>query len=483
LIVALVAGMAAAKPKSPPSMKALLKEKDMELINRGLQQVGKIAQKAIPFIRQQRADYLTVECALCGIAINEIQGMLVENQTMQNIENFLKSDVCSWMSTFGPMCDDLVNKLPSIANELEHQYTVSAVCIELNYCKHPFIPYKDPEPVPTYTINLDLAPSARFAKVCVNPVYQAVAQFLVDTVNSILPDHGSTLELIGDVLNDYYYPYEFAQEIAGCSSFLGIPTGWATLFNLGYEVSDACTSIVAATPDGTVIHGRNLDFWAGMGFTDSLKNMTYIANFVKGGKTVFQATTFAAFSGVLSGIRPNGFSVTINTRFYPQGLGDMFYEIIAAIEEKNASLVSFLTRETLEHVSTYDAALYDLSNDELIADVFYTVAGSQTNQGAVISRNRINATNVWKLAPPSQWYLVQTNYDHWTQPPWFDDRVVPAENALKAITQKGITMTGMFSVLSVKPVLNLQTTYTIIGIPKNGTWNSWTRWCPFPCVE
>jgi len=306
---------------------------------------------------------------------------------------------------------------------------------------------------------------------------------LVDTVNSILPDHGSTLELIGDVLNDYYYPYEFAQEIAGCSSFLGIPTGWATLFNLGYEVSDACTSIVAATPDGTVIHGRNLDFWAGMGFTDSLKNMTYIANFVKGGKTVFQATTFAAFSGVLSGIRPNGFSVTINTRFYPQGLGDMFYEIIAAIEEKNASLVSFLTRETLEHVSTYDAALYDLSNDELIADVFYTVAGSQTNQGAVISRNRINATNVWKLAPPSQWYLVQTNYDHWTQPPWFDDRVVPAENALKAITQKGITMTGMFSVLSVKPVLNLQTTYTIIGIPKNGTWNSWTRWCPFPCVE
>jgi penicillin V acylase-like amidase (Ntn superfamily) len=41
-------------------------------------------------------------------------------------------------------------------------------------------------------------------------------------------------------------------------------------------VSDACTSIVAQTPDGTVLHGRNLDFWAGMGFTDSLKNLTFI---------------------------------------------------------------------------------------------------------------------------------------------------------------------------------------------------------------
>jgi len=55
-----------------------------------------------------------------------------------------------------------------------------------------------------------------------------------------------------------------------------VPVGWATLFNLGYEVSDACTSIVAQTTDGTIIHARNLDFWAGMGFTDSLKDMAFI---------------------------------------------------------------------------------------------------------------------------------------------------------------------------------------------------------------
>ncbi len=52
-------------------------------------------------------------------------------------------------------------------------------------------------------------------------------------------------------------------------------------------MSDACTSIVAQTTDGKILHARNLDFWAGMGFTDSLKEMTIQVEFQKQGKTVF----------------------------------------------------------------------------------------------------------------------------------------------------------------------------------------------------
>ncbi len=67
-------------------------------------------------------------------------------------------------------------------------------------------------------------------------------------------------------------------------------------------MSDACTSIVAQTTDGKILHARNLDFWAGMGFTDSLKDMTIQVEFQKQGKTVFYATTFAGMAGVLSGM-------------------------------------------------------------------------------------------------------------------------------------------------------------------------------------
>jgi hypothetical protein len=285
------------------------------------------------------------------------------------------------------------------------------------------------------------------------------------------------------MLNDYYFPTELGQEIQGCASQLGVDYGWVALLNLGYEVSDACTSIVAQTPDGKILHARNMDFWDGMGFTDSLKDMAFIVDFQKGGNTVFQATSFAGYVGVLSGMKPNAFSVTIDTRFYPDGLWEMFYEVIAAIEERNASLVSFLSRNVFMNENDFEAAIKNLSDDELIADVYYIIAGVSAGQGAVISRNRINATDVWRLNSPQRWFEVETNYDHWEQPPWFDNRVTPANDAMNAMGQQHLTLDGMFKVLSVKPVLNLQTTYSILACPADGIYRSYLRYCPYPCVE
>jgi hypothetical protein len=108
-------------------------------------------------------------------------------------------------------------------------------------------------------------------------------------------------------------------------------------------------------------------------------------------------------------MRPSGFTVTVDTRFYPQGFSQMFYEFIAAIEERNASLVSFLLRNVFQNCGDFNEALYNLSNDELIADVYYIISGVSSGEGAVISRNRFNATNVWTLdVSAGRWYLVQT---------------------------------------------------------------------------
>lgn len=73
--------------------------------------------------------------------------------------------------------------------------------------------------------------------------------------------------------------------------------------------------------------------------------LAYEAHFQKMGKTTFKATTFAGYVGVLSGFKDKAFSLTVDTRFYPGSIGEMFYEIIAAIIEKNATLVTLLTRD------------------------------------------------------------------------------------------------------------------------------------------
>lgn len=471
-----------ARTSQKPSLKVFVQENN--LVEK-LDNLGSLVGRVRRVAQEKKLGDLTVECALCGIAINELEGFLIENLTLAEIESKLKQDVCTLFSgSIQQACDGLVDKLPYILNRLEQQWGVSAICIDLGFCTNAFPPYPDPEPVPTYVVNLDLPPSQRWTKICSISGYRATAQFLVNTVKALAPDVFWALNEVGQILNDWYFRADYSQEIQGCSTALQIPVGWGALFNLGYEVSDACTSIVAQTKDGTVLHGRNLDFWAGMGFTDSLKNLTFIADFQSGGKTQFKTTGFAGYVGALSGIKPGGFSVTIDTRFYPGGIGQLFWEVIAAIEERNASMVSFLSRDVLTTKSDFGSALNALSNTELIADVYYILAGSKSGQGAVISRNRMNATDVWLLDPAGgRWFEVQTNYDHWQQPPWFDDRVVPANNALKALGQSRLSLDALFSVLSVKPVLNIQTTYTILAVPRNGTYMSWTRWCPFPCVE
>lgn len=54
-----------------------------------------------------------------------------------------------------------------------------------------------------------------------------------------MPGHGKAINEIGETLNEVYFPKEYAEEIQGCAVAMGVPVGWASLFNIGYEVSDA----------------------------------------------------------------------------------------------------------------------------------------------------------------------------------------------------------------------------------------------------
>jgi len=374
-----------------------------------------------------------------------------------------------------------VDSLPVILSGLENQWSVSVVCVDLKLCTQPFNPPPDPQPIPRYTLNLDLPPVQRWSQICAMPQIKQNANYLYTVFTTLFPD--GALGTLGKEICDLYFPYEYSQEIIGCADQLGIPYGFLTLFNLGYEVSDACTSIIAQSTDGKIYHARNMDFWAGMGFTDTLKDLAILVDFQKGGKTVFSSASFAGMVGLLSGFKSGGFSVTVDTRFYPGGIGELFYEIIAAIEENNSSLVSFLLRDVFEKENNYQSALSNLINGELIADVYYIIAGVSADEGAVISRNRTGADDVWVLSYPQRWYEVETNYDHWEQAPWFDNRIDPANDAMNAMGLNNISLQNMFKVLTVKPVFNLQTTYTILSCPATGEFSAYTRYCPYPCVE
>eukprot|EP01139_Manchomonas_bermudensis_P005195 Amastigsp_a174796_375.p2 type:complete len:499 gc:universal Amastigsp_a174796_375:1511-15(-) len=432
--------------------------------------------------RNEPDDSMTMKCAVCGIAMNEIEGLLAENMTMDEIQAKLTADLCDKLSgELALACSFLVKELPVVVTFVDNRWDVSVACIDLGLCTNDFPNRPETVGVPTYVIDLDVAPLERWTAVCSNTTYVEYWNDMVNFIVNGLPDHGAKIDEVGRLLNSLLNA-EYAQEMQGCAQALGISYGWVTILNVGYEASDACTSAVIQNTDGTILHGRNLDFWAGGAFTQTLKELALNVEFQQGGVTQYTTATFAGYAGALSVLAPT-FAATIDTRFYPNGILQLFDEIIVALKERNATLVAFLTRDAAASTTSWTDAVALLSSQPLIADVYYTVSGVNPDEGIVLARNRESVANSTQLdAANGKWYVAVTNYPWWEPQPLVDDRLIPLYDHLAAYGPS-LDLDDLFEIFSEKPTLNIQTTYTFMSIPAQGVIQTFTRNCPYPCTQ
>jgi N-acylethanolamine-hydrolysing acid amidase len=336
-------------------------------------------------------------------------------------------------------------------------------------------------PAPRYVVNLDLAPKDRWTHVVAD--YKADLQFLLKQMKAMVPPAALRLtSMIGDNV-EKYLPHPYSLEIVGVSLAGGLTVGDMVLANIIYELTayspsgligrKACTSIVAEALNGTMYHGRNLDY----SFAAILRNMTAIVDFQSGGKTVYTGTTFVGYVGLLTGQRPHAYTITLNQR----NEGYWWMNALVAIIAGGRGVAAFLIRDTLADTSlSFDDAVQKLAYDPLVAPCYLIVGGVMSTEGVVITRNRIAALNIWWLnTSQSHWFLVETNYDHWEQPPKYDDRRGPAIKEMNEIGRDNISTASLYHVLSTPPVLNDGTTYTVTmsaSIPE--LYSVWIRYYP-----
>ena len=317
----------------------------------------------------------------------------------------------------------------------------------------------------TYTINLDLPPEQRWKQVAED--YTEGILNLVKEIKQMVPPGAITLvDIIGaDV--EKYIPYPYSMEIVGlATSIKGVSVGEIVLGNTLYEVTAfghggkaearACTSIVAEALNGTIFHGRNLDY----SFGGVLRDLTIVVNFQQSGKTVYTGTTFAGMVGLLSGMKPHGYTITLDER----DQGDWWMNALEALVAGTHGVAAFHIRDAVSNSTmTYDDAVRLLAYKPLIAPCYIIIGGTKPKEGIVITRDRIAAVDLWMLdAEADRWFLVETNYDHWVPPPASDNRRDPAIKAVNELTRLGIGWGGLYSVLSTPPVLNNGTIYTVI---------------------
>lgn len=158
-----------------------------------------------------------------------------------------------------------------------------------------------------------------------------------------------------------------------------------------YEFSTfkACSALLVRTPEGKVLHGRNLDFemW------DVLSKLLVNVEYYRDGKKLFSVDTIVGSVFALTAIKPGAFSVNVDTRYAKH-----FTDDLISILADNAIPTCWLLRKVLEEETTFNGALKRLKTTRVGGPVYYILAGTGPNDGVVIERDVDSVHAMYELS-------------------------------------------------------------------------------------
>jgi acid ceramidase len=245
--------------------------------------------------------------------------------------------------------------------------------------------------VPTYTVDLELPEERRWVEVIA--AEEAAAGRLVAEAAR---EFDRIPEFVRRVFSRVYHLSGglYRGEIQAWADALGVSAATVTLLNCAYELSHlrwprpfGCTAGIRQVEGLGLIHVRNLDWPLG-----GLGDATCLFRFRRGARE-FLVVGAPGQVGVLSGMLPGAYSVTINWA-PPAGVPTFRFG------------PAFLLRDTLETRNSYATAVETLRTTPVSASVFFTVCGTEADQACVIERTPRSAI-VRPLKGPA---LVQANH-------------------------------------------------------------------------
>jgi hypothetical protein len=243
-----------------------------------------------------------------------------------------------------------------------------------------------------------------------------------------------------------------------------------------FPIRFGCTGIIATDKDdGTVYHGRNLDF----SFAKYLQAMTYTGIFTKGGAEVFRAQTIAGYASILTGMRkgPNGFTIEINTRFASH-LGDNGKMFRNLFKEKR-EISGWTKRKILENHDNYEDAVEAFSNTPYPASEYNIISG--VKKGVILARDPDGVAYKLPLEESENNYIIMTNFDY----PWNDVKELFDPTSVKGLGHSRrkdaqkildaapvITPELIFSTMNDDGVMAKETIFQVVMNVEKGLWNA-----------
>jgi predicted choloylglycine hydrolase len=324
--------------------------------------------------------------------------------------------------------------------------------------------------VPAYTIDLDEPESSRWGEVIAKE--KAVAVRLVEEAAK---EFGKVPEILRWVFAHLYQVMGglYQDEIAAWSDGLSVTLGTATMLNCAYELSHlrwpklfGCTAGVRFIEGIGMVHVRTLD-WP----LPSIADATRLFQFRRGSRE-FVVVGACGHVGVLSGMLPGAYSVTINWA-PPAGFPTFDFG------------PTFLLRDTLEKCDTFDAVVKTLCDTRLSTSVFFTICGAEKGQACVIERTQREAmvrhlTN--GVVAQANHHVAQKfvnnnkNLAEVEEESFEGDSVCRIDSLAQALKQSAsCSFDELAELLNRPPVLNQYTCQQMIFCPATGTVRVWPK--------
>eukprot|EP00930_Biecheleria_cincta_P063626 TRINITY_DN4916_c0_g1_i2.p1 TRINITY_DN4916_c0_g1~~TRINITY_DN4916_c0_g1_i2.p1 ORF type:complete len:401 (+),score=55.10 TRINITY_DN4916_c0_g1_i2:51-1253(+) len=328
--------------------------------------------------------------------------------------------------------------------------------------------------VPSFDIHLETAPELRWAEV--TRYYMTDILAMGETFNRTLHNKFADdyLKEWVDVLNSRVPKY-FLDELRGMEKIINSPLWTADrlmLFNNLYELESPtmCSGILAAQQDGTVIHGRNMDysFLYKMpdGSTHDWPDVTYDVNFWREGKKIITMVGWPLLVGAHTAMRYDGWTFEQNTRTTNN------HSLNLEAAKQGALPFAMQIRHLLQTIPDFSTALAKIASTNWMAPQYFIMAGAGKFEGAVLTIDR--APEHLATTPPIQridaakgiWHLLQTNDDVNKAPG--DPRRPLTEMLLAAKDQHEVNENTVWDMIRAPTLFNPLTAFTWVATPAMG---------------
>ncbi len=221
-------------------------------------------------------------------------------------------------------------------------------------------------------IDQEVAFTQQIKQMIPSPGYLKFLKYMVGFMNRDLPEY----------VKDEYQQEIYGISYAAADSFEWIGTKYQRLLNyhaahdIGHALQNlmlvGCTSFGAwdtKTADGSMLIGRNFDFWVGDKFAEEKMVAFYAPD--KGHKFMF--VTWGGFTGVVSGMNDKGLTVTINAAR-------------SDIPTGAATPVSLVAREVLQYAANINEAIAIAKSRKMFVSESFLVGSAQDHKTIIIEK-------------------------------------------------------------------------------------------------